>query len=65
MQLKLRLFQFLLIFVLTSCQYLQGQNATEVQTDTSKARRAVIDLGDIPIRSAELKNKTTLLMVLL
>jgi hypothetical protein len=58
MQIKVRLFQFLLISFFIGGQYLQGQNVTKVQSDTSKTRHAVIDLGDIPIRSAEIKNKT-------
>lgn len=48
----------LLIFVMTGGHHLYGQNATEAPSDTSRVHRAVIEMGDIPIRSAELKNKT-------
>jgi small-conductance mechanosensitive channel len=58
LQIKVRLFQFLLIFIFTGGQYLQGQTKTEAPSDTSKTRRTVIDLGDIPIRAAEITNKT-------
>jgi len=58
MQINIRLLQFLFICVFSGSQYLHGQTTTEAPADTSRTRRAMIDLGDIPIKAAELKNKT-------
>jgi len=35
-----------------------NQNNTDILKDTTRAGRQFIELGDIPIRSAELRNKT-------
>jgi small-conductance mechanosensitive channel len=57
MKKEILLYRFLLIFLLQFGQYLYAQTASENQTDTTKTRPAFIDMGDIPVRSSELKNR--------